>query len=187
MTWIRDFIEDKEGWHTRVNSGVIQTGIPNNLPSGEDLEFDVSQAHMQDGSKFSMHVVCPSIAFDKSILGLKRFICDLVVYFVYRMFKELGNFRCVEDLLPRRLSPKDRAVLRMMKLHAYEPVKERNNICRVGRVTTLDCVVYKTSGQLFRLVGMRKMKRGMLGDRLVLCRGDGTNAWDLEENGVGSR
>ncbi len=75
----------------------------------------------------------------------------------------------------------------MIKLHAYGPVKERNNICRVGRVAPFDCVVYKTSGQLFRLVGMGKTKMGVMGDRLVLCRGDGTNAWDLEEDGIGSR
>ncbi len=35
-----------------------------------------------------------------------------------RVFKELGNDRCMESLIPDPLTPKDRAVLRKMKLHA---------------------------------------------------------------------
>ncbi len=188
VTWIRDFIENDEGWHVFMNRGRARPGVSSKtLCNGEEIELIVSQSHRQDGSKFSMHVVSPSLVFDKSTLGLKGFVCDLAVYMVYRMFKELGNDRCITNLLPERLSCKDSAVLRMMKLHAYGPIRERNNICRVGRVTPLDCVVYKTRGQLFRLVGMGKVKRGVLGDRLVLCRGDGKNPWDLEENGIGSR
>ncbi len=187
VTWIREFIEDEGGWHTWISRGQARTGGDKHLPPGDDLELVVSQSHRQDGSKFSMHVVSPSIMFDKSTLGLKSFVCDLAVYIVYRMFKELGNHRCMVNLLPDRLNAKDRAVLRMMKLHPYGRVTECNNICRVGRVTPLDCVVYKTRGQLFRLVGMGKVKRGVLGDKLVLCRGDGRNAWDLEECGIGNR
>ncbi len=167
--------------------GEVFTGGPKSLPTGEDLKLVVSQAHRRDGSKLSMHVVCPSLLFQKSTLGLKSFVCDLAVYFVYRIFKELSNDKCLEDLLPERLSAKDKALLRMIRLHAYGPVKECNNICRVGRVTPLDCVVYKTSGQLFRLVGMGKAKGGVLGDRLVLCSGDGSDPWELEENGIDSR
>ncbi len=101
VTWIRDFIEDEEGWHTWVNRGKPKTGGDKHLPTGEDLELVVLQANRQDGSKFSIHVVCPSLIFHKGALGLKGFVCDLAVYFVSRMFKELGNDRCVEDLLPQ--------------------------------------------------------------------------------------
>ncbi len=111
VTCIRDFIEDEEGWHTWMNRGKPKTGGDKHLPTGEDLELVVLQANRQDGSKFSIHVVCPSLIFHKGALGLKGFVCDLAVYFVSRMFKELGNDRCVEDLLPQRLSAKDRAVL----------------------------------------------------------------------------
>ncbi len=35
-------------------------------------------------------------------------MCDLVVYIVYVIYKELGNNRFVESLRPDRLLPKDR-------------------------------------------------------------------------------
>ncbi len=69
VTWIRDFIEDDSGWHTLFNRGKARPGGSKHIPTGKDLGFIVLQAHRQEGSMFSMHVVFLSLISTRVHLG----------------------------------------------------------------------------------------------------------------------
>ncbi len=88
------------------------------------------------------------------------------------------------DLCVDVLSPKGRTVLRLMKLHKFSVDGETASIGKM--ISPIDLCVYKVSGQLFRMVGMGKVKRGRLAEPLVICKGDSSSAFDVEKNyGIG--
>ncbi len=146
----------------------------------------VSQWHQKDGGKFSMHVVCPTLLFDRSTLGMKSFVTDLAVYVVHRLLKEISDFRnSMLNFCVGSLTAKDRVMLRLIKLLKFSVDRETLSI---GKISPIDLFVYKVLGQLFWMVGMGKVKRGRLVEPLVLCKGDGSSAFDVEENyGIGDR
>ncbi len=182
VSYIRDFLVESEGWHKGLNTG--PEGPVFKAP--RDTKLVVLKCHRADGSKFSLHVVCPALLFDCSTLGMKSFVTDLAVYVVYRLFKEINSYRgSMLDLSVDLLTPRDRAVLRLMKLHKYSVDSVSPSI---GKVSPIDLCVYKVQGQLFRMVGMGKVTRGTLGEPLVICAGDGSSSRKVETNhGVGSR
>ncbi len=76
-------------------------------------------------------------------------------------------------------------MLRLMKLYKFSVDGEAPSI---GKVSPIDLFVCKVSGQLFRMVGLGKVKRGCLGEPLIICKGDGSSAFDVGENfGIGDK
>eukprot|EP01084_Bolivina_argentea_P304223 525342_1 len=151
-----------------------------------DTKLVVSQCHRADGTKFSLHIVCPALFFECTTLGMKSFVTDFAVYVVYRLFKEISSYRgSMMDLSVDILTPRDKAVLRLMKLHKYSVGGPSPSI---GKVSPIDLCVYKVRGQLYRMMGMGKIRRGILGQPLLICGGDGSSSLNLEKNhGVGGR
>ncbi len=179
VQYLRDFFAEGTGWHHGVGSGGRTFRV------GSDTKLVVSQCHRADCSKFSLHVVCPSLLFDRTTPGMKSFVTDFAVYVVYWLFKEISSYRgSMFDLSCDVLTPRDRAVLRLMNLHKYSVGGRAPSI---GKVSPIDLCVYKVQGQLYRVVGMGKVCHGTLGQPLLLCGGDGRSPLILEENhGVGS-
>ncbi len=70
---LRIFFAEDEGWHHS------ECGTKTSK-AGRDTKLVTSQCHRKDGSKFSMHVVCPTLLFDRSTLVMKSFVTDLSVY-----------------------------------------------------------------------------------------------------------
>ncbi len=183
VSYLRDFFVESQGWHHGFGDSVRVGGGPN-FQVPRDTKLVVSQCHRTDGSKFSLHIVCPALVFDCTTLGMKSFAVDFAVYVVYRLFKELKSM-CFTmlDVAADVLKPLDRAVLRLLQLHKHS-VDSR--FPSIGTVSPIDLCVYKVQGQLYRLVGMGKVSRGILGEPLCICGGDGSSPRNLVANhGVG--